>query len=182
MEFTILTLCIAYTVVYGHRLLQGDFSPIVFIYIFSSVGVAIWLYKIRREELRQQNEQAFRFKATNSRAKHYSQMVEEKETKLRELIEKYRRGEIRETEYSTQRRKIEEEISEFTKLDTAVFEAKQRILKELARNSRVSMRCLLKTIGNPTILEEAIAELLEEGLLKQTGPDEYRYNYSNFGI
>lgn len=109
-------------------------------------------------------------------------MVEEKETKLRELIEKYRRGEIRETEYSTQRRKIEEEISEFTKLDTAVFEAKQSILKELARSSKVSMRCLLKTIGNPTILEEAIAELLEEGLLKQTGPDEYRYNYSNFGI
>jgi len=165
---------------YGLRLLGGDFSPIVLIYIFSSLGVAIWLYRVRQKELRERTnaEVASRPGLTHIKAQQFSLEVENRTRALGVLREKYENGEMEEQEYQEEREKLEDEISELSALDDAVFEAKQTVLKELGRRGKIQVSRLQKTMKNKLVLEEAVAELVEEGLLRRTGSDEYRYDYS----
>jgi len=180
LEFAILTLSVTFIVTYGLRMLRGDFSPTVLIYIFSSLGIAVWLYKVRQQELRERI-------ATDThpaphlgyaKTQHYGQKAEEKTRELEALCEKYKKRELNEEEYLVRKKELQDEIIELATLDDAVFEAKQTILRELARKTRIRPSRLRETIKNNVVLEEAIAELVEEGLLQQSSPDEYRYNYS----
>jgi hypothetical protein len=180
LEFIILSLAVTYMLSYGLRLLGGDFSPIVLIYIFSSFGVAIWLYRVRQQELRERTNAKLASQPglIHTKAQHLSLQVENTTRALGVLREKHEKGEMEEQEYQEEKKKLEDEISELSALDDAVFEAKQTVLKELGRRGKIQVSRLQKTMKNKLVLEEAIAELVEEGLLRRTGSDEYRYDYS----
>jgi hypothetical protein len=161
-------------------MLRGDFSPIVLIYIFSSLGIAIWLYKVRRQELREHvvTDTHQGPQLSHAKTQHYGQKAEEKTRELEALCEKYEKCELDEEEYLVRKKELQDGIIELAMLDDAVFEAKQTILRELGRKSRIRLSRLREIIKNSVVLEEAIAELVEEGLLQQSSPDEYRYDYS----
>ena len=182
LQFIVLCLSVTYLVFYGQRLLSGDFSVIVLIYVLSSLGVAIWLYRLRRREIRERVmvEERRHVYLSQVKAKQYSLKIEEKTRTLQSLREQYRRGELEEQNYDEQEKSLEAEISELTALDEAVFEAKQILLRELGRRGKVEVSRLRREIRDKQILDEAIAELIEEGLLRPSGAERYGYNYSGF--
>ncbi len=182
LQFIVLCLAVTYLVFYGQRLLSGDFSVIVLIYVLSSLGVAIWLYRFRQREIRERAivEERRHVHLSQVKAKPYTLKVEEKTRTLQTLREQYWRGELEEQNYKEQEKSLEAEISEMTALDEAVFEAKQVVLRELGRRGKVEVSRLMRETRDKAVLDEAIAELMEEGLLRPSGAERYSYNYSGF--
>ncbi len=180
LQFMILCVVVAYLLFYGQRLLSGDLSVIAVIYVFSSLGVGIWLFRLRRKELQERALAERRRHAylANAKARPYSLRIEEKTLALQSLREKYSRSELEEQNFVEQEKSLEAEIAELSMLDEAVFEAKQTILRELGRKGKVEIGKLVKGIENKEVLDEAIAELMEEDLLRPSGAGRYIFNHS----
>ena len=117
---------------------------------------------------------------SHTKAKPYSLSIEEKTRTLQSLREQYERGELEEQDYKEQEKRLEDEINELIALDDAIFEAKQIVLRELGRRGKAEVGRLKREIKDKPVLDEAIAELMEEGLLRPSGPEKYSYNYSGF--
>jgi len=178
IQFLILFLAIAFLADYGSRLLQGDLSPVVIAYTFGSLWVAIWLFRLRRHELMEiQPSRPMSAKPEEPKPHWFNKKIEEKKRVLVDIEEQFRAGQLDENTYRRQKTILEKELGELTRLEAAVFDGKQAILRELGRRRKIKRAGLETIVGNREILDEAIAELLEEELLQRAGPDEYKFNY-----